>query len=259
MIAKINYVWRVIGTALGFASFGLGGLLIALLVAPLAKLIHRDPKQQAIFTQKVIKYAFRTFIEGLKLWGVMTYEVKNLHKLEHSYGELVVANHPCLLDVVMLIAFMPRANCVVKQALWQNPFTHAPVKSAGYILNQGSQAFIDACIDKLQTQQAGSLIIFPEGTRTERQQMLNDFQRGAANIAVRANVPIRPVLIRCTPSTLTKNEKWYHIPNRAFHLELDVLDAIDIQHILPNVEINPKGVRQFNAWLYDFFKRELSK
>lgn len=255
---KVNYVWRVLGTGLGFASFGLGGVLIALLVSPTVKLLRKEPEQRAILTQKVIKYGFRSFIEGLRLWGVMTYEVKGLEKLEKSYGELVVANHPTLLDVVMLIAFMPRANCVVKQALWENPFTHAPVKSAGYILNQGSQAFIDACIDKLEQPQAGSLVIFPEGTRTEKQQILNDFQRGAANIAVRANVPIRPVVIRCTPSTLTKNEKWYHIPSKAFHLELEVLDAIDLVEILHEPEVSPKTVRQFNTWLYDFFYGKLA-
>lgn len=256
---KCNYAWRVAGTGLGFASFGVGGLLIATLVAPSVKLLSRDTERQAVLTQKVIKYSFRSFIEGLRLWGVMTYEIKGLEKLEQSYGELVVANHPTLLDVVTLIAFMPQANCVVKQALWDNPFTHGPVKSAGYILNLGSQAFIEQCIAKLSQPKAGSLVIFPEGTRTEKQTLLNDFQRGAANIAVRAKVPVRPVLIRCTPSTLTKNEKWYHIPARAFHLELDVLDSIDLDEILPELEVSPKGVRQFNAWLYNFFKQELAK
>lgn len=255
---KINYIWRVIGTGLGFASFGIGGLIIALCIAPTVKLFARTSEQQMVLTQKVIKYAFRSFIEGLRLWGVMTYDVKGLSKLEHSYGELVVANHPTLLDVVMIIAFMPQANCVVKQALWDNPFTHGPVKSAGYILNLGSQAFIDACIEKFQQAKAGSLIIFPEGTRTQKNQILNDFQRGAANIAVRANVPIRPIVIRCTPSTLTKNEKWYHIPNRPFHLELDVLDVIELNQVLPEIEVSPKGVRQFNMWLYEFFNQRLS-
>lgn len=261
---KLNYAWRVFGTGLGFASFGVGGLVIGSCIAPTVKLFRHQPEEQAILTQKIIQRSFRGFIEGLCRLGVMSYEVQGIEKLQHSYGELVVANHPTLLDVVMLIAFMPRANCVVKQALWNNPFTHGPVKRAGYILNHGANEFMEACVAKITTplsatEPAGSLIIFPEGTRTEKGQTLNEFQRGWANIALRTHVPIRPVLIRCTPSTLTKNEKWYHIPSRPFHLELTVLDAIELKQILPDVQQNPKGVRQLNTWLYDFFKCELSK
>lgn len=261
---KLNYAWRVFGTGLGFTCFGIGGLVIGVLIAPTVKLLRKDPEQQAILTQKVIQRSFKGFIDGLCALKVMSYKVHGVEKLQQSYGELVVANHPTLLDVVMLIAFMPRANCVVKQALWTNPFTHGPVKSAGYILNHGASEFMEACVTKMMTplsstEPAGSLIIFPEGTRTEKGAMLNEFQRGWANIALRTHVPIRPVLISCTPSTLTKNEKWYHIPARPFHLELTVLDAIDIQKILPDVQQNPKGVRQLNTWLYDFFKHKLSK
>ena len=97
---------------------------------------------------------------------------------------------------------------------------------------------------------AASLLIFPEGTRTEKGEYLNEFQRGAANIAIRANVPVRPVLITCTPSTLTKNEKWYHVPAQPFHIEIKVLDGIDVQDVLGNSEISPKHVRQLNQSFY---------
>lgn len=101
-------------------------------------------------------------------------------------------------------------------------------------------------------------MIFPEGTRTAKGQTLNDFQRGAANIALRANVPIRPIIIRCTPSTLTKNEKWYHIPSEPFHIEIKVLDAIYIDEILAETQVSPKHVRQLNQKLQQFFNQELS-
>ena len=107
--------------------------------------------------------------------------------------------------------------------------------------------------------QAASLLIFPEGTRTAKGELLNEFQRGAANIAIRANVPIRPVLINCTPSTLTKNEKWYHIPSQPFHIQVKVLDAIQVDDLLEDASVNPKNVRQLNHQLHQFFNQELSK
>ena len=112
---------------------------------------------------------------------------------------------------------------------------------------------------KLKTDRAASLLIFPEGARTAKGELLNEFQRGAANIAIRANVPIRPVLITCTPSTLTKNEKWYHVPSQPFHIHVKVLDAIQVDDLLDDVTVNPKNVRHLNHQLHQIFNQELSK
>lgn len=255
---KANYIWRVGATGLSFASFGLGGVAIGALIAPMVKLSSQDLDIRTQRTQKVIKHSFKGFTEMMVKLGIMTYEVEGLEKLQQSQQELVIANHPTLIDVVVLIGLMERANCVVKQTLWSNPFTKGPVQNAGYILNAGSEQFIQDCVSKLQQDHAVSLLIFPEGTRTAKGEQLNDFQRGAANIALRAGVPIRPVLITCTPSTLTKNEKWYHIPDRPFHIQVKVLDAIRVEDVLDDVTVNPKNVRQLNQQLQWFFNQELS-
>lgn len=256
---KANYLWRVGATGFSFASFGIGGVAIGGLVAPLVNLSTRNPDLRQQRAQKVIKHSFKGFTEMMVKLGIMTYDIDGLEKLQHSQQELVIANHPTLVDVVVLIGLMEQANCVVKQALWSNPFTKGPVQSAGYILNAGSEQFIHDCVEKLRQDQAASLLIFPEGTRTAKGELLNEFQRGAANIAIRANVPIRPVLISCTPSTLTKNEKWYHIPSQPFHIQVKVLDAIQVDDLLEDASVNPKNVRQLNHQLHQFFNQELSK
>ncbi len=256
---KLNYAWRVAATGLSFASFGLGGIAIGGIVAPLVKATTADPKKRQDRAQYVIKHSFKGFTEMMVKLGVMTYEVEGLEKLANSRQELIIANHPTLIDVVVLIGLMEKANCIVKKTLWSNPFTLGPVRSAGYILNEGSEKFIHDCVKKLQEKDAGSLIIFPEGTRTEKELSINEFQRGAANIAIRANVPIRPILIRCTPSTLTKNEKWYHIPEKPFHIQIKVLNAIHIQDVLDDTTVNAKQVKQLNHFLHNIFNQELSK
>lgn len=255
---KINYAWRVGATGFSFASFGLGGVAIGGIIAPLVNLSSSDANTRQGRAQQVIRYSFKGFTEMMVKLGIMTYEVDGLEKLQQSRQELVIANHPTLIDVVVLIGLMEKANCVVKEALWSNPFTKGPVRSAGYILNAGSEQFIQDCVARLHEDQAASLLIFPEGTRTAKDEVLNEFQRGAANIALRANVPIRPILIRCTPSTLTKNEKWYHVPSEPFHIQIKVLDAIYIDEVLEDTQVSPKQVRQLNQKLQQFFKLELS-
>ena len=255
---KGNYCWRVAATGFSFASFGLGGMAIASVIAPVLKATTSDSEKRQQRAQNVIKYSFKGFTEMMVKLGIMTYSVDGLEKLQNSRQELVIANHPSLIDVVVLIGMMQQANCVVKQSLWSNPFTKGPVQSAGYILNAGSQQFVEDCVTRLKENNAASLLIFPEGTRTEKGMTLNEFQRGAANIAIRANVPIRPVIITCTPSTLTKNEKWYHVPSRPFHIEVKVLDAVQVSDLLDDLTVGPKQVRQLSRSFYKIFDEELS-
>lgn len=255
---KGNYCWRVAATGFSFASFGLGGMAIATVIAPVLNATTSDSEKRQQRAQNVIKYSFKGFTEMMVKLGIMTYSVEGLEKLQNSRQELVIANHPSLIDVVVLIGMMQQANCVVKQSLWSNPFTKGPVQSAGYILNAGSQQFVEDCVTRLKENNAASLLIFPEGTRTEKGMTLNEFQRGAANIAIRANVPIRPVIITCTPSTLTKNEKWYHVPSRPFHIEVKVLDAVQVSDLLDDLTVGPKQVRQLSRSFYKIFNEELS-
>ena len=255
---KGNYCWRVAATGFSFASFGLGGMAIATVIAPVLNATTSDSEKRQQRAQNVIKYSFKGFTEMMVKLGIMTYSVEGLEKLQNSRQELVIANHPSLIDVVVLIGMMQQANCVVKQSLWSNPFTKGPVQSAGYILNAGSQQFVEDCVARLKENNAASLLIFPEGTRTEKGMTLNEFQRGAANIAIRANVPIRPVIITCTPSTLTKNEKWYHVPSRPFHIEVKVLDAVHVSDLLDDLTVGPKQVRQLSRSFYKIFDEELS-
>lgn len=256
---KLNYAWRVGATGFSFASFGVGGVAIGTLLGPILKLKKLDKQERVVVTQTVIKQSFYHFVEMMVKLGIMTYDVEGVDKLKESQQELVIANHPTLIDVVLIIGLMERANCVVKQALWNNIFTAGPVTNANYILNQGSEQFMNDCVARLHEDSAASLVIFPEGTRTIKENTINDFQRGAANIALRANVPIRPVVITCNPSTLSKNEKWYHIPDRPFHISIRVLDPIYVQDVVPQLEVTPKNVRLLNQYLYQFFNQELSK
>ncbi|MBL8322317.1 MAG: 1-acyl-sn-glycerol-3-phosphate acyltransferase, partial [Acinetobacter sp.] len=48
---KANYAWRVGATGFSFASFGLGGVAIGSLIAPMVKLSSQDPEVRKQRTQ----------------------------------------------------------------------------------------------------------------------------------------------------------------------------------------------------------------
>jgi len=221
LTAGLNYGWRLLATGACFATFGVGGIVLTVLVFPPLWLF--PARQRLKSTRWVIHRVFGRFMSMMQGLGIMRLEVHGAHTLRACRDVLVLANHPTLVDVVALVALMPQASCVVKQALWKNLFMGGPVRAAGYIPNATPEALLEACAKDLAA--GNPLLIFPEGTRSEPGQPLR-FLRGASYLALKSGKPILPVLIDCQPSTLTKNKPWYQIPARPFHLRIHVQQPI---------------------------------
>lgn len=257
MIATQQHVfrwWRILATGFSFALFGIGcfilGLLLLCLLLPLP--LPRLTKQA--ITRNILRFAARVYLRTLKFFGLITYEFAAQQSLA-SGGQLFIANHPTLLDAIFLMAFLPNPNCVVKGAMANNLFTWALVNLAGYISNQRNGIdLLEQAVAVLRSGQ--NLLIFPEGTRTENSQDLR-FKRGAANIALRAGCPIRPVLIDCQPITLRKHEAWYQVPASPPHYQLRVLDPILAHQCIDTNQ--PEGIqaRRLTRYWIDLFAQQL--
>jgi len=251
MYKAINYYWRLFATGLSFSVFGLCGILLRICVFPILRITSSSKHKCVLKAQWWVHYGFYFFIGFMHRIGVMTYDIKGLEKLNKP-GQLVIANHPTLIDIVFLISRIPAANCIVKEKLWHNPFMKGAVVNAGYISNGDPEKMINESVACLKA--GGIMIIFPEGTRSIPG---NDykFQRSAAHIALQANTIVTPVTIHCSPSTLTKAEKWYQIPNRRFHLSMRVDNDIVLDDFLA---IEPKtiAVRRFNRYLQNYFEKQ---
>ena len=133
-LARLSLYWRVLATGLSFTVFGVGGLLMRMVLFPVLNLVVRRKERRVAAARELIRLAFRTYVDMMRALGVLRYEVRGLEKLERG-GLLILANHPTLIDTVFLMAFVKNADCIVKGALWNNPFTRGPVRAAGYILS----------------------------------------------------------------------------------------------------------------------------
>jgi 1-acyl-sn-glycerol-3-phosphate acyltransferase len=251
MVKSFNYYWRLFATGLSFSVFGLSGVLLRTVVFPVLGLLAADQRQKILWSQGCVHTSFYIFIGLMHRIGVMTYEINGLEKLNRP-SQLIVANHPTLIDIVFLISRIPAANCIVKEKLWHNPYIKGAVINAGYISNGDPEKMISESVACLKA--GGVMIIFPEGTRSVLGAEYK-FQRSAAHIALQANATVTPVTLRCYPSTLTKAEKWYQIPERRFHLEMQVDDDIVLDDFLA---IEPKtiAVRRFNRYLQNYFEKQ---
>lgn len=248
--AWASYCWRLLVTGLAFVIFGIGGLLVPLLATPVLYLVTIDAGVRQRRARCLVHWLFRGFVHTLRLLGVLRWQTEGIEKLERK-GLLVLANHPTLIDVVFLVAFLPNANCIVKTGLRGNPAMRGFLALAGYIVNDEGGNLLSEAARSLA---AGDvLVVFPEGTRSRLDQPLR-FQRGAANVAVRNRVDITPVVIGCSPPTLSKQHKWYHIPKQRFVMSFAVKDDIAVApflHCPPSL-----GSRQLTARLEQFFTEE---
>jgi 1-acyl-sn-glycerol-3-phosphate acyltransferase len=251
VLTKIDHAWRWFGTAFSFLAFGVGGVVLSIFFVPVLYCLPGDELTRERRAQQAIHQIFHMYIEMMRFLGVLTYQIDGIEKLKGA--RLILANHPSLLDVVFLISMVPNANCVVKGKLTRNIFTRGPIKAAGYIINEEGSDVITAAARVFNNGQA--LIIFPEGTRTTPSKILQ-FKRGAANIAVRTGSDITPVLIYCTPTTLTKNEHWYQVPRKRMHFQIQVRDHLAIDRYVKNLRPS-RGARNLTADLVKYFNKEL--
>jgi 1-acyl-sn-glycerol-3-phosphate acyltransferase len=251
----LNYLWRVFATAWCFSLFGFGSLFLALFVFPFQKLFVRKAEEQKVLARTTVHYTFKFFIKMMAVTGIFTFDLSKAQSLTKIKGQLVLANHPSLIDVVVLISIIPHADCVVKTHLFNNVFLRKVLKSTGYISNADPEGLLTDCQASLAA--GNNLIIFPQGTRIHTNERAK-FQRGAANIALRCQANITAVLLNVVPTTLTKNEPWYQIPAKKA-----VFSAISLENTpkAPKVEsvLVSKQVRAYNCLLEDFFKKELNQ
>jgi 1-acyl-sn-glycerol-3-phosphate acyltransferase len=251
MLDRLARAWRVLATGLCFTTFGAGCLLFGAAVVPLLYLLVRDPHRRVRLARDVIRASFRCFIRLMRATGVLTVEVHGSERL-HGGGRLILANHPTLIDVVLLMSLVEQCDCIVKSALGRNPFTRFPVRAAGFVANDGGERLLEDCLRSLRS--GSNLIIFPEGTRSAPAGPLR-LQRGAARIAVHGVLDITPVRIRCTPATLGKGEKWYHVPRRRAHFRIEVGAPIAVSAFIGAAAHPAAAARHLNRHLTEYFSK----
>ncbi len=224
--ASARRLWRILGTGISFAVFGAAALGLTLLVFPLCSIASGDADRGHARVQRVIHYAYRAFVKWLEVIGLIRTEWIGEDALRTPGPHLIVSNHPTLIDIVQLISRLPQADCVIGDDYARNPFLARAASQAGYITNADGAAVVDACAEKLRG--GRTIILFPEGTRSSLLG-LRKLRRGAAHIALRAGVPLLPVVISCEPRMLRKGQAWWDVPQRRSQYTITVLAPIEPQ------------------------------
>ncbi|WP_181136828.1 MULTISPECIES: lysophospholipid acyltransferase family protein [Vibrio] len=250
----LNQYWRVFATGFCFSVFGLGGLVLSFIVIPLIGLTTSDQTAKEYKVQGAIQFAFNTFCKLMKFTGAIDYKIIGTDIIQQDQNCLIVANHPSLIDYVLIASQLKRCDCLVKSAIWANPFMKHIVKAAGYIPNEAPDDLLTMCEERFDN--GNVLLIFPEGTRTTPG-VKSKLQRGAAQIAVRTQRDLRVVHITVTPSFLTKEKKWYQVPATKPFFKVEVKDKVEIEPFIKQTTSPTIAARRLQQHLADTIFPEL--
>lgn len=237
-MGELMYLRRIAAVGLGFAVFGTGALTLGLVIFPALMVFIRDQDRRRYAVRSLIRWTFRGFLGVLRGLGVIKLVIPEMTKLDNLKGTFIICNHPTLIDVVILMAYLKNVQCVVKKELWSNPFLGSVVRAAGYFRNDTDpEVFLDE--SKNQLHRGENIIIFPEGTRSVPHTPLK-LVRGLGNLALASNANIQALTLLCDTVFLTKGQKWYRPPATTTTIELKIGEYFSLETYDPEL---PRSIR----------------
>ena len=149
-----------------------------------------------------IAYCYRVFWTVAGATRLIRLDVAELDRLQAGPdGLILAANHPSLLDGVLIASRLPRTCCIMKASLMRNVFLGAGARFDRYICKDLPLGMIRSAVADLKD--GGQLLIFPEGTRTVGR-AVNAFRPGMTLIAKLADTPVQTLFIETRSPYLAK-------------------------------------------------------
>ena len=169
------------------------------------------------------RFAFYRFLRvilrpiQMLVWPTKVIGAENVKKVK---GALFTCNHYSKMDSMIpyFVLFKKEAHALAKYELFTNPVAGWFLHKMGAIPVRRGEADIEAVKQVLRVLKDGKqLLIFPEGTRNkEGTQQMAEFKTGTARFAIKAKVPVVPMIYYQSPKAFRKN--WLYV-GEPFSLE----------------------------------------
>lgn len=170
--------------------------------------------------KRFIFYRFlRVILRPIQMlvWPTKVIGAENAKKVK---GALFTCNHYSKMDSMIpyFVLFKKEAHALAKYELFTNPVAGWFLHKMGAIPVRRGEADIESVKQVLRVLKDGKqLLIFPEGTRNkEGTQQMAEFKTGTARFAIKAKVPVVPMIYYQSPKAFRKN--WLYV-GEPFSLE----------------------------------------
>lgn len=252
-----RYVLRVIGVCLMFALFGLGCVVLALW-AGILRLAVRDQAQRVRVLRRHLSALSAGWIAIAIKSGGMSMPIERFEPctFDSPNGTLIVANHPTIMDVILLWSQLPNACYVMKADIRKVPLLRPLIRPLDYLSNSDPEQLLDAASARLRNGE--TLVVFPEATRTIPGEPMI-FKLGAAEIALRAGADVLPIAIHHDGSYLRKGQLWRDFPRARVDFGLSMGPRLPLSELPIDRDNLRKARRELTDLLHQHLSRALTK
>lgn len=220
--AITNYV-RTVGFTVGLSAY-----------VVVRQMIRQDPE--------VLQRHTRAWARGVAWSTGLEVRAFGTWRLDPAGTYVFMANHQSLLDVPALFNALPMVPGFLAKAELRR------VPAFGRAMAMGGHVFVDRgkherAVEAIREaakdlREGGSIVIFPEGTRSPRPEVL-PFKKGGFHLAKQARVPIVPVGIRGTGDALPKGSLEVYPARAEIHvgeiIGVDEVDAFTLEGLIEHV------------------------
>jgi 1-acyl-sn-glycerol-3-phosphate acyltransferase len=239
----LHAAYEVLAMGLGLGMLAVICLIWVPVALPLYLLLPRNWGRR--IGRLAIMVSFRFYLWFLTVFCYCRFDLAELDGLRRDAPLIIVANHPSLLDAVILLSRFPNMVCVMKAALANNILFGAGARLARYICNDAPLELILRAREELE--EGGQLLLFPEGTRTT-QLPINPCSGSVGLISSRTTVPVQALLIDFSSPYLGKDWPLFRRPSLPLRVSVRVG-----RRFAP-----PADVHAFTQELEQYFRDELS-
>ena len=215
-----------------FAFFGTVSLYYNFILFPFVNMTEKDPQKRLDRLSDIVFKSWRWFVRYLIKIKIIDINIKNPEKLEKIKNSIIVPTHTSYIDVLVLIALIPKTTCFVAPKLGRNMFFTNIVKSAFLVSGKSVEEFTE---DSKKMLESGlNLIIFPSGTRHAKGE-IPKLHKGASLVALNTKKDIVPIKIYPNDDFLVIHKPIYDCGKTTTIFDIEVLDTIKTSDFL-NIE-----------------------
>lgn len=220
--------------------------LVWIPVMAVIRLFDRDPL--ALRTGRSLRLLGRTLVRA----QAPEFHISGLEHVQPGQNYLMVSNHQSFIDIP-LISFIPLdMKCMARSNLFRIPW-------AGWALRMSKEISIErkdprnaarALLQGVKFLRGGcSVLIFAEGTRSPDGAMLA-FSEGPFQLAIRAGVPVLPLVIDGTGRNLGKNAALFSVREPIY---LRILPPVPVEGF------GPKQAGEVRDLVWEMMAAELAR
>ncbi|TDW50161.1 hypothetical protein EV144_102596 [Flavobacterium sp. 270] len=230
---------------ISFAYYGLGGILMSLFSITIMPILPIKEKTK----MKAFRYVISKFMKSV-LYSSPFLHKKVINNFNETFEKpaIIIANHSSFIDILAMGMLSPKIIFLVNDWVYNSPIFGGTVRKAGfYPVSEGIEGGVEHLRQKVN--EGYSLMIFPEGTRSESNQ-IKRFHKGAFYLAEEFNLDILPVLIHGASEAIPKGDFVIHHS----YLTLSILERITPENLSFG-----KNYAERTKQIGAFFKEEFHK